>query len=89
MNVITLAPKLTADEEVKASVVKILKTALEEAESGQIISVVMLLGCVNGDWCNRASESIHFSSCIGQLEITKHELIKQFLTDDVNVEFKA
>jgi hypothetical protein len=85
MNVIALAPKLTADEEVKASVVNILKKALEEAESGQIISVVVLLGCVNGDWCNRASETINFSSCIGQLEITKHELIKQFLTTDVLV----
>ena len=89
MNVIALAPKLTADEEVKASVVKLLQTALAEAESGQIISVVILLGCVNGDWCNRTSESVNFSSCIGQLEITKHELIKQFLTDDITVEFKA
>lgn len=74
-----LVTKPTADAEVKASVLRVLRETLEQAERGEIDCVVMILGHPDGEWTDRTSETVKFSEAIGRLEITKSEWIAQYL----------
>lgn len=74
-----LAPKPTVDEEVKANVVKVLRECLDMAERGEIDTVVVIMGLVNGEWVNRMSETLKYSEAIGRLEITKQEWVNKYL----------
>jgi len=76
---IKLVPPVSAKEEARQSVIKLLRKTLEEAEAGQLQSVVMIIESVDGTWADRASETIKFSEAIGRLEITKQEWIAQYL----------
>ena len=76
MTSIKLVTPPTADEEIKASVIEILKEALALAEAGIITSAILIMGRVDGTWQNKMSETAQFSQAIGMLEITKQEWIK-------------
>lgn len=81
MTLVSLVTHPTAAEEVKASVVKLLRNALELAETGEIESVVLILGHTSGEWTDQVSETVKFSEAVGRLEITKQEWINQFLRE--------
>lgn len=76
---LTVIPKKTIDAENKESVVRILKTTLEEAERGEIGTVIVIAEQPSGHWVNRTSNTVIFSEAIGRLEITKQEWIKAYL----------
>lgn len=76
---VTLVTKPTAAEEVRESVIRLLRKTLDEAEAGQIETVIIIGRAPDGEWINRASETNHFSDAIGRLEITKAEWIAQYL----------
>jgi hypothetical protein len=80
-NVIGLVAKPTAEDDVRESVIRLLRKTLEEAEAGEVDSLVMIVGCPNGEWSDRASETVKFSEAIGRLEITKQDWIARFMRD--------
>jgi hypothetical protein len=80
--VLSLAPRPKAEDEVRDNVVKLLAGALEEARNGEITSVIVILQRADGDWSDRASDTLKFSEAIGRLEILKQEWIEQYLAGE-------
>lgn len=78
---IALVPKVKADDEVRESVTRLLKTSLDEAERGEIDTVIIILGHTDGEWSDRCSSTTKLSEAIGRLEITKQEWIAQYLRE--------
>jgi hypothetical protein len=76
---IKLVSKPTASDEVRESIIKVLRDTLNEAVAGEIRSVVVLAEYADGEWINRASDTLEFSKAIGRLEITKQEWVAQYL----------
>lgn len=79
MSIASLVPKPTANEEVRESVVRLLRWSLEQAEAGNVDTLIMILGHPDGEWSDKVSETVKFSEAIGRLEITKQEWIAQYL----------
>ena len=71
----------TASDEVRESVVKLLKETLADAEAGKIDTVIMILGHPDTEWSDRVSGTNRFSEAVGRLEITKQEWIAQYFRD--------
>ena len=76
---IKLVTPPTAEDDVKASIIKLLETTLAEAKAGQLKSVVLIAAHIDDSWIDRASETTNFSIVIGRLEIMKQRWIKQYL----------
>ena len=81
---VVLVPKPTADDDTRKSVVRVLRHALDEAEAGNIITVIIIAENVSEEWMNWASETISLSKTIGRLEITKVELVERFLKKEAS-----
>lgn len=81
---VALVPKPTADDDTRKSVVRLLRHALDEAEAGNIITVIIIAENVSEEWMNWASETISLSKTIGRLEITKVELVERFLKKEAS-----
>jgi len=79
MAIATIVPKPKASDEVRESIVAILRATLDEAKRGELDCIVVIARSVDGEWFNRCSEVVGFSDAIGRLEITKQEWIKEFL----------
>ena len=78
---IALVTKPTAQTEVRESIVAILRKTLNEAEAGEITSLVILAEDADGDWINRSSDTQHFSKSIGRLTITLIEWVMRYSTN--------
>jgi len=76
---VALVPKPTADAEVRQSVIDHLREILAMAEAGEIKTSLVIAEHTNGEWSNRWSGSTEFTKTIGQLEVTKYEMIKQYV----------
>jgi len=76
---VKLVAKPTADEEVRKSVVALLKDVLVHAEAGEIDTVLLIAHYVDGAWSNACSDTNRYSETIGRLEIAKHEWIANYL----------
>jgi hypothetical protein len=76
---VALVPKPTAADEVKESVVRLLRDTLAEAERGNVDCVIMIVGHPDGAWSDRCSSTTRMSEAIGRLEITKQEWVQQYL----------
>jgi hypothetical protein len=76
---IKLVTPPTADEEVQASIIKLLETTLVEAKAGELRSIIIIAAHVDNGWIDRASETLIFSEVIGRLEIMKQRWIKRYL----------
>ena len=63
---VVLVPKPTADDDTRKSVVRLLRHALDEAEAGNIITVIIIAENVSEEWMNWASETISLSKTIGR-----------------------
>lgn len=74
---IALVSKPTAAEEVRTSVIDVLRETLAQAEAGEIDSVAMILGHPDDTWSDRYSGVLNFSSVIGRIEILKLKWIRQ------------
>lgn len=72
---IRLIPKPTVDEEIRASVIKLLQEAMADVEAGKVLGVIILSKEVEGTWYHRASGSISVREEIGAIEILKWDRI--------------
>ena len=79
---VSIVPKPKASDEVRESVVRLLRKSLEEAEAGAILSVIMIFRNADGEWTDRCSDTERFSEDIGHLEITKHRWITKYLSQE-------
>jgi hypothetical protein len=76
---ITLVPKPKAADEVRESVLRLLRDSVAQAERGEVDTVIIILGHPDGQWSDRCSSTDKLSAAIGRLEITKQEWILQYL----------
>jgi hypothetical protein len=76
---IKLVTPPTVEDDVKASIIKLLEITLAEAKAGQLKSVVLIAAHIDDGWIDRASETTNFSIVIGRFEIMKQRWIKQYL----------
>jgi len=67
-----VTPPKAADD-VRESVVRILRNALAEAETGNVDTVVVIMGHPDGDWSNKCSTTLKFSEAIGRMFIAMQE----------------
>ena len=79
-----LVPKPALPADIKESVVRILRSRLEEAERGEIDTVIVLAHHTDKDWSESASGTDRFSDAIARIEITKQSWINQYLKDRVD-----
>jgi hypothetical protein len=79
---LTLVTPPSAAKEVQESIVRLLRRTLEEAERGEIDTVLIIASMPNGEWIDRASDTLKFSEAIGRLEITKLDWIKRHMEGD-------
>jgi hypothetical protein len=79
---IKLVTPPTAEDDVKASIIKLLETTLTEAKAGELRSIIIIAAHINNGWIDRASETLIFSEVIGRLEIMKQRWIKQYLDNN-------
>ena len=82
MTVLKLAAKQTTADEIKTRIVGLLLKTLEEAKEGNIDAIILIAQQPGGEWVNRTSDTMRLSDMIGRLEVTKHELIANFLESE-------
>lgn len=80
--VVSLVAPPTALEEIRESVLRLLRKTLAEAEAGEIDQVVIIARATDGTWVDRVSDTDTASELIGRLEITKQEWIIRYLRDE-------
>ena len=76
---VALVPKPKAADEIRESVMRLLRDSLEQAERGEVDTVIIIVGHPDGDWTNKSSYTDKLSAAIGRLEITKQEWIEKYL----------
>jgi hypothetical protein len=81
---VNLVPKPTAAEEVRASVMALLRDVLEQAEAGEIECVMMVTVGPGGYWKPLMSKTDNFSGMMGRLEIAQQEWILDYMTQQAN-----
>lgn len=79
---LALVPKPTTQDEIRDSVLKLLRQSIEEAECGEIDCVFMILGHPDGEWAERFSDTDKFTSAIGRIEIAKIAWALRYLNRD-------
>jgi hypothetical protein len=82
---ISLVAKPTADEEIRQSVITVLREALAEAEAGNINGVAMILSHPDETWTHRGSECMEFSRMVGRIEMLKHQWIKEHFERELGI----
>lgn len=80
-DILHLVTPAKASDEVRESVIRLLRKTLDEAEAGDIDSIAMIIAAPNGEWIDRFSDTVKFSEAIGRLEITKQEWISRYLEE--------
>ena len=75
--VVSLVSKATAEDQVRQSVITVLRETLAEAETGNIDGVAMILSHPDETWTHRGSEHMEFSRMIGRFEMLKHQWIAE------------
>lgn len=76
---VTLVPKAKTTDDVRESVVRLLRDSLAQAEAGDVDTVIIILSHPDGEWSDRCSDTEKLSEAIGRLEITKQEWVSQYL----------
>lgn len=76
---LTLVAKPKASDEIRDSVIALLRKTLAEAERGEIDFVALVAGSADGDWIPRISTVGKLSLAIGRIEIAKQEWILDYL----------
>jgi hypothetical protein len=70
---VQLVPKPKTSDEVRESVVSILRTSLAEAEAGDVDTVILIMSRPDGEWITRQSMTMKLSESIGRMFIAMHE----------------
>lgn len=78
MSVVKLAPTPTLADEIRESVVKLARVVLEDAESGQASTLLVICVRPDGTWSREWSGTAEMAAMIGRLEITKQEWIASY-----------
>lgn len=82
MTIHKLVTPPTAQENVQKTIVDTLKSALAEAEAGQLTDICLVIGYVNGEWACASSDTLEFTRLIGRLTILQHEWITEYNQGD-------
>lgn len=78
---IGVVPRPSASETIKAELLTIAEQFLAEVRAGEVTEVVMIIKHPTTQWSNRWSGSLDYPRTIGELEITKHEMIANYSRD--------
>lgn len=76
-----LVPKPKVADEIRESVVELLRVSLAEAEQGEIDVVTIIMGYSSGEWIHRCSSTQKLSEAIGHLEIAKQDWINLYFRE--------
>lgn len=79
---IRLVTKPTVNDEIKASVIKFLRKALEQAEAGDVAGAILTIRRPNGFWSHDMTQIADFPDAIGRLEIVKQCWIASYVADE-------
>lgn len=78
-NIIKIAKRPTAPDDIRAQVIAHLKEALAEAEAGNVDEILIIMRHPGDDqWTNLATETQSFAKWIGYLTITSADWIAEF-----------
>lgn len=73
-----LVAKPTLADDIKVGVVKLARAVLEDAESGQASTILVICVRPDGTWSREWSGTQEMAAMIGRLEITKQEWIASY-----------
>lgn len=80
MTTLSLVPKPTASDEIRADVIEILEDALVQAKQGQITSLVVIMLHPDGSWSDWQSSTTQLSEVVGRLECAKQKRVMQVIS---------
>lgn len=75
---IGVVPRPSASDNIKTELLAMAEEFLAQVRAGEIIEVVMVIKHPTNEWSNRWSGSLDYPRTIGELEITKHEMIASY-----------
>lgn len=75
---VKVVPRPSAADEVKAELLRMAEDFLAQVRAGDIVEVVMIVKHPNAQWSNRWSGSLDYPRTIGELEITKYEMVASY-----------
>jgi hypothetical protein len=78
-NTIALAVKPKVEDEIRAETVRILRDALAQAESGEVVAALVVLKYQGGTWTDERSGVMDFPDAVGRIEIIKQSWIRDYL----------
>ena len=76
---VALVPKATPEQQTRQSIIEILKEALDNAEAGDLLGLVMVTKQGDGGWHQRASLNFTIREEVAALEIIKAQRVMQLL----------
>ena len=71
-------PRPSAADEIRAELVRMAEELLAEIKAGEITEMLMIVKHPDSKWSNRWSGSLDYPRTIGELEITKYEMISSY-----------
>lgn len=78
MTIAKLVTKPTLPDEIRAGILKLLATCVEDAQAGNVETMLVIAVRPDGTWSREWSGTLDMSSMIGRLEITKQEWIAEY-----------
>lgn len=75
---VVAAPKIA--DEIRQSTIRTITRALEEAEKGDVVEIVIIERHIDGTWTHLASRTGGMREMIGAIELIKIELAMQSLS---------
>ena len=80
--VVSLVAKPTAKQEIKDDLIDLLTKTLEEAKSGELTGVFMIIEQSDEMWSDRWTGMVKFSELLGRIEIVKQRIIHNYLSSE-------
>jgi hypothetical protein len=77
-DIIKLATAPTLSDEIKDSTIKLARTVLEDAEAGNVATLLVIAIRPDGSWSREWSGTENMSDAIGKIEIAKQEWIATY-----------
>lgn len=72
----------TASAEIQGLAVELLRESLANAESGNVLAVIIITKETDGEWRHLSSGTLTVREQVGALECFKHDLVAASLTKD-------
>jgi len=81
MTDLRITPRPTVSEELRLAAVEVLRTALAEAQTGNVDACLVILRHPDGRWSDERSGCMDFPEMVGRLEIVKQSWILSYLRE--------